>query len=126
MIVVGSVAGAQPLPFHATYAASKAFDNLFGEALWGELHGSGIDCLSIEPGTTESEFVANADQTAHPGASARSVVADALDALGEQPSAISGWFNWARANAGMRLLPRGLLTWAGGKVMEARTPEERR
>ena len=37
------------------------------------------------------------------------VVGVALNALGDQPSVISGWFNWLRANAAVRLMPRSLV-----------------
>jgi short-subunit dehydrogenase len=56
LIIIGSIAGFQPLPLHALYGATKAFANLFGESLWGELQGSGVDCLSVLPGTTETEL----------------------------------------------------------------------
>jgi short-subunit dehydrogenase len=109
VIFTGSVSGSQPLPLHALYSATKAFDNFLGESLWGELQGSGVDVLSLLPGSTDTEFAARADELPHAGASAAEVVADALAALGHQPSVISGWFNWARANAGVRLLPRSVL-----------------
>lgn len=119
---LGSVAGSQPLPLHALYGASKAFDNLLGEALWAELAGTGIDTLSVLPGATRTEFSRSADQLEHAGATAESVVADAMEALGHQPSVICGWWNWVRANAGVRLLPRSTLTIAAGKVTQAYTP----
>jgi hypothetical protein len=109
VIFTGSVSGSQPLPLHALYSATKVFDNFLGESLWGELQGTGVDVLSLLPGSTETEFAAAADELPHAGASAADVVADALDALGQQPSVINGWFNWLRANAGMRLLPRSVL-----------------
>ena len=56
LIFTGSVAGSQPLPLHAVYSATKVFDNFLGEALWGELQGTGIDSLSLLPGSTETEF----------------------------------------------------------------------
>ena len=56
VIIVGSVAGRQPLPLHAVYSATKGFDLLFGEGLWGELRGTGVDALVIEPGPTKTEF----------------------------------------------------------------------
>ena len=101
VIIVGSVAGRQPLPLHAVYSATKGFDLLFGEGLWGELRGTGIDVLVIEPGPTATEFQAVAGESvgADHGEPAENVVRVALDALGKQPSVISGWFNWVRANA---------------------------
>ncbi len=125
VLFLGSVAGVQPLPLHALYAASKAFDNLLGEALWAELAGTGVDVLSVLPGATRTEFSERADQLDHPGAAPASVVEDAFDALGQQPSVTCGWWNWTRANLGARLLPRSTLTLAGGKVMEAYTPNQR-
>jgi len=76
----------------------------------------------VQPGATESEFQQSAGALVHPGESARKVAAVALDALGHRPSAISGVFNWLRANAGMRLMPRSLLTLAAKKVMARQTP----
>jgi hypothetical protein len=110
VIFTGSVSGSQPLPLHALYSATKVFDNFLGEALWGELQGSGVDVLSLLPGSTDTNFAVAADELPHAGATSAEVVSDALDALGHQPSVINGWFNWLRANAGMRLLPRSVLT----------------
>lgn len=126
VIFTGSVAGCQPLPLHALYGATKSFDNLLGEALWGELRGTGIDVLSLLPGSTESEFHDVAGELPHPGEPAAKVVAVALRALGHQPSVISGVFNWLRANAAMRLAPRSLLTLAAGKVTASQTPPDLR
>src|SRR5262245_25400358 len=56
VIITGSVAGRQALPLHGVYAATKAFDLLFGEALSVELREHGIDVLVLEPGPTETEF----------------------------------------------------------------------
>jgi short-subunit dehydrogenase len=126
VIFSGSVAGAQPLPLHALYAATKAFDNLLAEGLWGELRGSGVDVLVLEPGSTETEFQEAAGEIAHGGESAEKVVRTALRALGRQPSVVSGVFNWLRANAGARLLPRSLLALLAKQVMAKQTPEDMR
>jgi short-subunit dehydrogenase len=126
VIFVGSVAGCQPLPLHALYAATKAFDNLLGEALWGEMRGSGVDVISLLPGATESEFQDVAGELPHAGEPAEKVVQVALRALGRQPSVVSGVFNWIRANAAMRLAPRSVLVLSAGKIMEVQTPAELR
>lgn len=123
VIFTGSVSGCQPLPLHALYAATKSFDNLLAEGLWGELRGSGVDVLALEPGATETEFQRAAGQTAHAGESAERVVRVALRALGRQPSVVSGAYNWARANVAMRLLPRSLLALLAKQVMARQTPE---
>ena len=126
VIFTGSVAGCLPLPLHALYSATKAFDNTLGEALWGELHGSGVDVLALEPGATETEFQSVAGEVPHPGETPAQVVENALAALGRQPSVMSGWLNWLRANAGFRLLPRSLLAVLARGVVERQTPPERR
>jgi hypothetical protein len=127
VIVVGSVAGRQPLPLHAVYSATKAFDLLFGEALWSELRGSGVDALVIEPGPTATEFQAVAGEVVPPnyGEPASNVVRLALESLGRKPSVISGWFNWARANA-IRLAPRSVVLTMARSVIEKQTPVELR
>jgi hypothetical protein len=126
VIFTGSVAGCQPLPLHALYAATKSFDNLLGEALWAELRGSGVDVLVLEPGVTETEFQQAAGEIAHAGESPAKVVRTALRALGHQPSVVSGLGNWLLANAAMRLLPRSVLALAAKGVMEKQTPEAMR
>ena len=82
------------------YASSKAFDLVMGEALWAELHDSGVDVLSLVLGVTDTPALrrlltdrgnlASADDgTAIPGAArADEVVAEALAHLGQGPT----WF----------------------------------
>lgn len=124
IIVVSSTAGHQSLPFNAAYAATKAFDLSIGEALWAELLGSGVDVLALQPGPTITEFQDVAGETPHEGEPASQVVGVALNALGHQPSVISGWFNWLRANAAVRLLPRSIVTLVAGRVMAQWAPED--
>ena len=123
MIVSGSVAGRQPLPRHAIYSASKAFDLFFGEALWAELRGTGVEVLVIEPGPTESEFRDVAGETREIGEPASNVVTLALERLGEQPSVVSGWFNWARAQSS-RFLPRPIIALVAEQVVLQQTPPD--
>jgi len=123
VIIVSSTAGHQPVPFNAVYAATKAFDLNFGEALWAELQGSGIDVLVVQPGPTVTEFQAVAGETPHEGEPPAQVVGVSLNALGRQPSVVSGWFNWLRAN-GVRLAPRALVALIAGRVMAQWAPEE--
>jgi short-subunit dehydrogenase len=126
VIVTGSVAGRQPLPLHAVYAATKAFDLLFGEALSVELRDRGVDVLVLEPGPTDTEFQAEAGEIPHHGEPVADVVRTALDALGRQPSVVSGWWNWLRANLATRLGPRPLVAYAARDLMLQQTPPEMR
>jgi hypothetical protein len=121
MIVTGSIAGRQPLPRHALYAATKVFDLFFGEALWAELRGTGVDVLVLEPGPTESEFREVAGETRSVGAPAADVVALAFEALGQQPSVIHGWFNWLRAGTA-RVAPRSVVALIAEQVVLEQTP----
>lgn len=50
-----SVEGLIGCPYSAAYAASKAFVNSLGEALWAELTPDGIDVLTLCPGATDTE-----------------------------------------------------------------------
>lgn len=128
VIVVGSIAGRQPLPLHAVYSATKGFDLLFGEALAVECEDEGIDVLVVEPGRTRTEFQGVAGETPPPELhfqSAAQVVAVALDALGRKPSVVSGWVNWLTANAA-RALPRSFLAHMAEAVMARQTPPELR
>jgi uncharacterized protein len=124
VVFVGSVAGRQPLPLHAVYAATKAFDQLLGEALHLEQRGGGIDVLVLEPGSTATEFHDVAGELPHPGESPEEVVETALAALGRQPSVVSGWLNWLRANAAQRLAPRGPLLYLAREYTSRQTPED--
>jgi short-subunit dehydrogenase len=53
---VSSVAGAQPIPRNATYAATKAFVTNFSEALHEELRPAGVTVTVLCPGFTRTEF----------------------------------------------------------------------
>jgi short-subunit dehydrogenase len=126
VLLTGSVAGNQPVPLHAVYSATKAFDRLLGEALWAELRASNIDVVVLEPGSTETEFQEVAGEIAHGGQSADEVARVGLAALGQQPSVIPGWWNWIRANVAGRLLTRPIAAHVAHHVISEQTPEELR
>jgi len=56
VINVSSLAGFQPAPFNATYAATKAFVNSFTQAVHEELRGTGMRVQLLCPGFTRTEF----------------------------------------------------------------------
>ena len=56
VIVVASSAGMQPLPYEATYAASKAFALNLTDALHLELKGTGVKALAVNPGPVPTEW----------------------------------------------------------------------
>jgi short-subunit dehydrogenase len=56
VITVASTAGMQPLPYEATYSASKAFAISFTEALHAELRGTGVKAMVVNPGPVPTEW----------------------------------------------------------------------
>lgn len=58
IINVSSAAGFQPIPFMATYAATKAFVSSFSEAVAEENRPFGIQVLTLCPGSTKTNFFA--------------------------------------------------------------------
>ncbi len=58
IINVSSAAGFQPIPFMATYAATKAFVNSFSEAIAEENRPFGIHVMALCPGPTKTNFQA--------------------------------------------------------------------
>ena len=55
---VASTTGFQPVPYMATYAATKAFVLSFSEALWEENREHGVHVMALCPGVTETNFFA--------------------------------------------------------------------
>ena len=128
IVITGSVAGRQPVPFHGLYSATKGFELLLGESLWAEVRGQGVDVLVVQPGPVATEFEAVAgEERPNPTAdeSPESVVATALDALGKQPSVVCGWFNFVRANVN-RAFPRVVTACIAAEFMEGQTPTSMR
>src|SRR5271165_1256530 len=56
IMILASTASFQPLPYLATYAATKAFDRFFALGLAEEVARFGVKVAALCPGTTESEF----------------------------------------------------------------------
>jgi short-subunit dehydrogenase len=72
IINISSVAGHIPLPFHASYSASKFALNAIGKAAAIELKNDGIHVLTVCPGYVQTDFGKNAvrgenAQTVRPG-----------------------------------------------------------
>ncbi len=100
VIVVASTAGMQPLPWEATYGASKAFALSFTDALSEELRGTGVRAMSVNPGPVPTEWqdIAGVDDTGVvPGEiSAEQCVRESLEA----------WERGKRA-----IIPGALMRW---------------
>jgi short-subunit dehydrogenase len=108
VITVASTAGMQPLPYEATYGASKAFALNLTEALHMELRGTGVRALAVNPGPVPTEWqqVAGYEEVGGemmPGAiEAEQVVTESLRAYdADKRSLVPGRFfrNFVRLNA---------------------------
>jgi len=108
IINVASVAAFQPVPYMATYGATKAFLLSFSEALAEEVRARGVRVVALSPGQTETAFFTGMDEARSPGRARTSeqVVATALRALERgHVVAIDGFANYLLANAA-RFSPR--------------------
>ena len=111
IINVSSAAAFTPMPFFATYAASKAFLLHYTEALAEELSDKPIDVLALCPGATRTRFFERAG-IEHLGFTMHEpdrVVREGLQALGHRNVHIVGPGNYL-ATAAMRFLPRRMVT----------------
>jgi short-subunit dehydrogenase len=125
VIIVSSVVGAIPAPFFATYAATKAFDLYFGEALYGECRGSGVNVITVLPGLTRTEFQAGAGMRDYhsPYRSADQVVQSTMNALGRKAIVVDGWMNKFLVHC-TRLLPRSIVLAISRAVMRKEVAPE--
>ena len=56
IVLVSSVIGKKAFPYSAPYCATKSALVSLGEALWGELQGTGVGLSVVCPGYTATEF----------------------------------------------------------------------
>ena len=123
IINVASTAGFQPVPYMATYAATKAFVLSFTEALWEENRLLGIKVMALCPGVTETNFFEAAGVERPPMRVAQTpeqVVETALRGLKRgQSHIISGWTNYFMIEA-ERLAPRSLVARVAGRMLRPR------
>jgi hypothetical protein len=126
IINVASTAGFQPVPYMATYAATKAFVLSFSEALWDENREHGVHVMALCPGVTDTNFFAASKMDRPPMRTIQTpeeVVETALRALGHRkPSVISGWTNWFQVEA-ERFFPRSFVTKIAGKALRSKLEE---
>jgi short-subunit dehydrogenase len=120
IINVASTAGFQPIPFMATYAATKAFVRSFSEAIAEENRPHNITITALCPGPTDTNFfnVADAKPLQVKGVQSPEVVVEtALKAVkNKKASVISGWTNYVGSVFGS-LTPNPVVTRIIGNVL---------
>lgn len=122
VLILGSVASFQAVPYISTYAATKAFDLLFAEGLAEEMKPYGIKVCALCPGSTESEFhvVAGQEKFMRKAETAEKVARTGLAALAAGKSyVVSGLGNYLGA-WGERLVPRRMVTRIAGNIFKPR------
>lgn len=114
LILVSSGAAFAGAPNMVAYGSTKAFDMVFAEALWAELHGHGVDVLSLVLGETDTPalrrlraergLVDDPDAPLPGVTPVEEVVADALEHLPLGPS----WMVGAQLREGAKMLTGGM------------------
>jgi short-subunit dehydrogenase len=124
IINVSSAAGFQPIPFMATYAASKAFVSAFSEAIAEENRPFGIQVLALCPGSTKTNFF-EASNIERPiqvkgQQTVEDVVETAMKAVAKNKTkVVSGWANYIGSIAGT-LVPNSLSSRVMAKALRPR------
>jgi short-subunit dehydrogenase len=134
IVIFGSGAGFAGAPNMVAYAATKAFDMVFAEALWSELKPKGIDVLGLILGETDTPALrrlrhdrglAGPDEPVQGAASAQEVVDDAFAYLAKGPTRLANK-QMRRAFRLLFPLPRRvlvrLLSKAGQRTMGKDAP----
>jgi len=100
IVIFGSGAGLAGGPNMVAYGASKAFDMVFAEALWAELHDKGVDVLGLILGKTNTPALRQLEHSrgqigspddVPPGAAAvDDIIAEAFENLTNGPTWMAG------------------------------------
>ena len=110
IVIFGSGAGFAGGPNMVAYSASKAFDMVFAEALWTELHDSGVDVLGLilsktdTPALRRLEFergqIGSLDERPKDTATVDEVIGEAFENLANGPT----WIVGENIRAGVQML----------------------
>lgn len=118
---LASLAGYQPVPLMATYAATKAFLLNWSVALDEEARGRGVRAVAICPGPVSTEFFRGAGfsaPTGLPGQTAQDCADEALRAMRDgAPERATGWSNRLLGTLSARL-PKAWAAAIGRRAIE--------
>ena len=119
LVMLASTAAFQPTPYFSVYGATKGYDLLLGEALFEEFRGSGVDVLTVCPGSTATEFhaIAGTESTFPHMADPVDVVQQSLALLGKRMTFVHGLRNKMMV-AGNRFAPRRLVAKVSARVIQ--------
>ena len=128
VINVSSTASFQPIPFMATYAATKAFVTSFSEAVAEENRPFNIQVTALCPGPTDTNFFDAADAQAFAMKGMQTpeaVVEAALNGVNRGKSTVvSGWKNYVGSVIGA-LAPNSVVTRVVGKALRPKIEEKK-
>jgi short-subunit dehydrogenase len=127
VIHVASIAGYQPAPFMAVYAASKAYVLSFSTALSEELRGTGVRVMALCPGPVPTGFQSTAG--AGIAKSQKRAILSAEETVRRGIAAyergkavyVPGGMN-RLGTVGSKLMPRGVVVRVVGKMMKEKQP----
>jgi uncharacterized protein len=122
IVLFGSLVGFQGVPGSATYAATKAFVQSFGEALKRELAPHGVDVLVAAPGPVHSGFATRARMSMASAANAEDVARATLRGLGGRGTTVRPGGRAKLLGYGLGSLPRGLRVRMLQTIMASMTP----
>ncbi len=122
IVLFGSLVGFQGVPGSATYSATKAFVQTFGEALQRELAPHGVDVLVAAPGPVHTGFAARATMSMSSAANADDVARATLRALGGRGATVRPGGRAKLLGYGLGSLPRGLRVRVLQTIMASMTP----
>jgi short-subunit dehydrogenase len=100
IVIFGSGAGLAGGPNMVAYGATKAFDMVFAEALWSELHDKGIDVIGLILGKTDTPalrrlehargVLGSEDDAPSDAASVDEIIREAFENLSNGPTVMAG------------------------------------
>lgn len=118
ILAVSSVAGFQPAPGTATYAATKAFVTSFSQALHEEVRGSGVTVTCLCPGFTRTEMAIGAAVPGWLFLTPERVAAEGLAALEAGRALCVPGLPYKMLAGVVRVAPRALVRRLGGAFVQ--------